>query len=102
MKRFFILSLCVGSFLVGNVAAAEPALKYEVESIVDVPYFDGPAANPKRHKLDLYLPRGCDNFPVVMFVHGGAWRHGDKDFLGIYIKLGKSLAKQSIGLAVPN
>jgi len=28
--------------------------------------------------LDLHLPRGIDNPPLVAWVHGGAWRKGDK------------------------
>lgn len=88
--------------LPGLVQAGEAARSYEVDARVNVPYFEGADADAKRHLLDLYFPRNCENFPVVMFVHGGGWRHGDKDFLGIYIKLGKALARQGIGVAVPN
>jgi len=29
-------------------------------------------------KLDLYLPAGSGPFPLVVYVHGGGWRTGDK------------------------
>lgn len=102
MNRLLVLSLCVGLWTAPATRAAAPAKTYEIQAVIDAPYYQGPGEHPKKHKLDLYLPRDCENFPVVMFVHGGAWRHGDKDFLGIYIRLGKSLARQGIGVAIPN
>jgi acetyl esterase/lipase len=79
-----------------------PAKKFAVESIKDVAYFDGKGADPVKHKLDLFLPKGQKNFPVFFFVHGGSWRHGDKGFLGIYSSLGKYFASQGIGAVVIN
>jgi len=29
--------------------------------------------------LDLYLPEGIENPPLIVWVHGGAWREGSKD-----------------------
>ena len=49
-----------------------------VEATPDVPYAG--TENP-RQRLDLYLPKerkGDGPLPVVVFVHGGAWRAGDK------------------------
>ena len=31
-----------------------------------------------RTSLDVYLPEGCGPAPVLMWVHGGGWRTGDK------------------------
>ncbi|MEW6251890.1 MAG: alpha/beta hydrolase fold domain-containing protein [Planctomycetota bacterium] len=39
----------------------------------NLPY--GPHA---RQKLDLYLPAGAGPFPLVVWIHGGAWLAGDK------------------------
>jgi acetyl esterase/lipase len=84
--------------LVGTVAlAVDP-----VEIVRGMPYYDGPDANPRYHQLDLYLPRGRKDFPVLFFVHGGGWTVGDKDHLGIYTKLGRCLARQGIGMVSPN
>ena len=59
-----------------------PAVPKGVRAILDVSYVPGPKAHP-RQKLDLYIPndpvaptRGP--LPVIVFVHGGAWRTGDK------------------------
>jgi len=49
-----------------------------VEATYDVPYAG--TENP-RQRLDLYLPKARKSekpLPVVVFIHGGAWRAGDK------------------------
>lgn len=43
-----------------------------------------------KHNLDVYFPPYSDRGKVVMFVHGGAWRTGDKD---LYYDLGQTLSK---------
>ncbi|MGE3819033.1 MAG: alpha/beta hydrolase fold domain-containing protein [Isosphaeraceae bacterium] len=57
----------------------EPAkLADSVQVIENVPY--APTDNPK-HRLDLLLPRkpqGDRLLPVVIYIHGGAWRGGDR------------------------
>lgn len=64
----------------GN-APARPAtrpLPENVEAKLDIPY--AATENP-RQMLDLYLPkkRGTDKpLPVVVFIHGGGWKAGDK------------------------
>jgi len=75
---------------------------FRVQAIKDVAYHDGPGADPVKHRLDLFLPRGQKGFPVVLFVHGGAWLHGDKSFLGIYSAVGSTLARHGVGAVVIN
>jgi arylformamidase len=101
----FLVGLAVALFgvLVPSVAvAASPPERYGVRTIKDVPYYEGPGADKVKHRLDLFLPRGRQDFPVVFFVHGGAWLHGDKSFLGIYSAIGSTLARQGIGTVVIN
>lgn len=75
---------------------------FAVETIRDVAYYTGDDAHKTKHKLDLFLPKDCKDFPVIFFVHGGAWRHGDKNFLGIYTRLGNFWAAQGVGAVVTN
>lgn len=49
-----------------------------VKVVKDVPYLEGPGADPKLNVLDLYLPEGGTNMPILFEVHGGGWRVGDK------------------------
>ena len=57
------------------------------------------ADETRKHRLDFYVPKGTASFPVVVFIHGGAWRVGDK---GLYRGLGNRLAKAGIGVAIPS
>ncbi len=41
-------------------------------------YANRPGVSPERTSLDVHLPEGCGPAPVVMWVHGGGWRRGDK------------------------
>jgi acetyl esterase/lipase len=75
---------------------------YEVESTRNLTYYDGAEADQKKHKLDLYLPKGKTDFPVVLFVHGGGWVFGDKNFFGVYEGVGKMFARHGIGAVVTN
>jgi acetyl esterase/lipase len=70
-----------------------------VDVVKDVAYYEGKDADPVRHKLDLYLPKGKKDFPVMMFVHGGTWKSGKKD---IYGALGNVFAKNGVGVVIIN
>jgi acetyl esterase/lipase len=108
-------SRCVVGLLVYSVAAwlgwaagvaraaeadKKDAPAYEVRAERDIPYYTGPDADKVKHKLDLFLPKGKSDFPVVMFVHGGAWVFGDKDFFGAHEAIGRMFARHGIGAAV--
>jgi arylformamidase len=49
----------------------------------DVEYVNEPVSDLQ--KLDVYgfrMPKGCPDVPVVVYVHGGGWRKGDKRAVG--------------------
>src|SRR5207247_1816478 len=62
-------------------------------------YVEGEPAAADKHKLDLYLPRDKKNFPVLVFLHGGSWRTGDRS---LYRALGNRFARAGIGVAIPS
>src|SRR5438552_2761469 len=83
---------CWLSLAVGPALAAEPrpaAKLIPVDEITNVAYYEGKDADRVKHKLDLYLPHGKKDFPVLFFVHGGAWKMGDKNNFGIYRGIGR-------------
>jgi arylformamidase len=47
---------------------------FEKRSKLDVAYGPLPA-----HKLDIYLPLNTNNAPVLVFLHGGAWKGSNKE-----------------------
>ncbi len=73
-----------------------------VKEIKNVAYFEGKDADEYRHRLDLYLPQGKKDFPVVVLVHGGAWMMGDNRCCGLYSSVGEFLASRGIGAVLPN
>lgn len=100
-------------FVAAIALAATPSLRaeapkpaphktYEVETVRDVAYYTGDDADETRHKLDLFVPKDLKNFPVLLFVHGGAWQHGDKSWLGVYASFGKYCARHGIAAVVAN
>lgn len=67
----------------------------------DISYYDDPGRDPHKHVLDLYLPAGATDFPVLLFVHGGGWRHGHKDGLfNPYYRVGRAFAREGVGVVV--
>ena len=47
-----------------------------------VPEYQDVVYGGKDLGLDIYLPSNPDSPPLIVFVHGGAWRRGDKERLG--------------------
>ncbi|MDB6074487.1 MAG: Carboxylesterase [Verrucomicrobiaceae bacterium] len=84
MKHLLFLAFAVASSSFAQDLAAqkqkvlEVAAKSQVEVRLDQSYADN--SNPKQ-MLDLYLPRKRNSekpLPVVAFIHGGGWIHGDR------------------------
>lgn len=67
--------------------------------IRDIVYYEGPDFHPQRHILDLYLPVEGADLPVLIFIHGGGWRSGNKS---IYGYLGNTFARQGYAVVIAN
>jgi acetyl esterase/lipase len=70
-----------------------------VKAVRDIVYLEGQPEDAAKHKLDLYLPSDRTDFPVLMFVHGGNWRNGDRS---LYPSLGNRLARAGVGVVIPS
>jgi acetyl esterase/lipase len=70
-----------------------------VETHTNLTYFSGEGADKYRHRLDLYVPKGKRDVPVVMFVHGGGFTVGIKDQ---YAFVGQVFASYGFATAVIN
>src|SRR5262249_52759848 len=77
-------------------AAAGPLPAYR--EVLNLRYAPG-AGN--RHTLDVFTPAEYGgkkaSRPVVLFVHGGTWMAGDKNFFGMYRGVGRALASGGSG-----
>lgn len=76
--------------------AAPRARASAVSELRDLAYRDGADADPKKHRLDLFLPTGATNVPVLMWIHGGGWQMGDR---WLYASVGRRFAEAGIGFA---
>lgn len=79
-----------------------------VEVRKDIPYAPATAGVEvaAKQRLDLYVPRGDGTgpgkpglWPVFVFVHGGAWRTGDR---GLYGPVGQRFARDGILTVIPS
>lgn len=75
MSRIPLLA-CLFAWSFSLAAAAGEDDKSKVAR--DIPYSEADA----RTKLDVYAPDEGENHPVVVWVHGGGWRRGDKANVG--------------------
>ncbi len=88
-----------------NVSAVKPAAvdeavfggDYDVRSHLNISYREGLDADRRKHQLDLFVPQGAGEFPVLFFVHGGAWTTGDRKLYGL---IGRVFARNGIGTVV--
>ena len=93
------MTMSVPLCLVLALAAPYP----DVQEKQDLRYYDGSGAHSTKHLLNLYLPTGLKNHPVLIFVHGGSWKRGDKDaYGGAYGRLGRNLARTGLAVAIIN
>src|SRR3954469_2395408 len=75
--------------------AADPRAPFDVHA--NLTYYTGEGADKYRHRLDLYVPKGKKDVPVMMFVHGGGFTVGIKDQ---YAFVGQVFASYGIATAV--
>jgi acetyl esterase/lipase len=86
--RARLLSLLVLG-LAGLPAGAAAA---GIKEKLDLRYYPG----RDRHTLDVFAPAEARDLPVVVFVHGGGWLVGDKNFFGVYRRVGRFLASNGV------
>jgi acetyl esterase/lipase len=72
----------------------------------DIAYRSDAAADPDKHRLDLFLPDPAvaAAWPVMVFVHGGGWTSGDRALrMGgrdVYRNIGRFFAGRGVATAV--
>ena len=73
-----VLSACASE---DNAGGTDVCPATGSEAVRDVRYAASPGVAPSLQSLDLYLPTrpdGCGAVPIVVWVHGGGFRRGDK------------------------
>jgi len=93
--KYRALIVCVVSSLIAGISAAADGVRV----VKDVDYVDSADYADGKDRIDLYLPEGNENFPVLVFFHGGGLMRGDKS---VAEHLGTAFASEGIGVAVAN
>jgi acetyl esterase/lipase len=74
-----------------------------VQTANDVAYVDD---GDDKHRLDVFAPEGAQGAAVVIFVHGGFWRAGDRSYfepvVGLYGNVGVALGDMGVVTVVPS
>ena len=84
----------------GEMQIPSMAISDSVEAHRNLTYVEGEADSAEKHKLDIYSPKDPQKAaPVLFFVHGGAWRFGDRTQ---YPPLGNRYAKEGLVTVIPS
>jgi len=82
-KRPLALAVIAASMLTSLTGQAQPgAAGTDVSdrpSIVKTAAIPYASVNGQELALDLYMPADVNNPPLILFIHGGAWRFGSRD-----------------------
>jgi len=91
-----VIGLLAGVAPAQQADKGEAKGKFEVKVMSDLAYTEkGKELDAERQQVDLYLPEGKKDFPVLVYVHGGGWSKGDRK---AGAKVGKTLAGEGIGV----
>jgi acetyl esterase/lipase len=83
----------------GDLSLPSMKVSPEVEVSKDIAYCEGSEEDAAKHKLDIYVPKGKTNAPVLFFIHGGAWKTGDRSQ---YVPLGNRYAREGLVTVLPS
>jgi acetyl esterase/lipase len=95
MKTAVLVALC-GCIVAATVEAAD---KQAVRVVRDVVYRQGAGNSDNKDRLDLYLPEGRTNVPVIVSYYGGALTAGDKSE---HAYVGQRFASAGVATVVVN
>ena len=86
----------VWAWFIGLLLVASEGIGAEARQFQDIAYVENPQ---DRQRVDVYVPVGVEKPPLVVWVHGGAWRAGDKKNVPRYVRslLERGFAVASVG-----
>ena len=98
-KRWMPGSLALAALLAIAPASAAAADGFAIVEHRDIDYIAGKDYAEDKDKLDVFMPEGVSDAPVVVYFHGGALQAGTK---AIGEGLARQLAARGIGLVTAN
>ena len=81
-QNLFLIITCI---IIFNLVFVLPVLGQEtfknIRIFKDIPYAAIKDVEPNFNSLDIYTPLTGENFPVIVFIHGGTWVLGNKGMI---------------------
>lgn len=93
MTHHLLMTIGIAATLVPAAALAQ------VRVVHDVDYIDSAEYPDKKDRLDIYVPPGATRAPVIVSIHGGLLRQGDKSE---EVHVGQRLASAGYVTVVPS
>ena len=73
-----IRRVCVSVALAAGILITASPSAAATSEINDIPYYEGPGADPELHRLNLVIPDSDAPVPALLWIHGGAWAFGGR------------------------
>lgn len=103
IRTFLLPSLCLSvailSLLAPVTTSAESGDSFTVVAHRNIDYIQNQDYSDDKDRLDIFMPEGATNTPVVVYFHGGALQNGTK---AIGDGIAQQLAARGIGLVTAN
>ncbi|WP_420320083.1 alpha/beta hydrolase [Flagellimonas sp.] len=100
MRRYFRLSMGFSILTMLSVSIGYAGFQEEPKVLTkeyfDIAYYTGKDADSIKHKLNLFVPEGVENPPILLWIHGGAWAFGGRKF---ETDLARKFASEGVAVA---
>lgn len=90
MMRAGHSTICLALLALGAVL---PAAGADFRKVSDIPFA---VADGHELRLDIYVPNGVDRPPLIVYVHGGAWRADSKESMPLAALIAQGFAVASV------
>ena len=94
-----LIANCVLLAVATIMAPVVQSLGEQIVADRDVDYLTAVDYAYRKDRLDIFMPEGASNVPVVVFFHGGGLQRGNKSAGEV---LAKTLVPQDIGVVTAN
>ena len=81
--------------LVMNACSGQNETKFEITELNDIDYLEGRSIDSLQ-RLNLVLPEKIENYPLLIWIGGGAWSYGDRN---VEMDLARKFAQEGIAVA---
>lgn len=95
LQAVALFAVCLG--VDGPKPAGEaPEPRFEISELVDLPYHDPVDKDDSLRRINLVLPKGASDFPLLIWIGGGAWAYVDRNQ---EMNIARQFAARGIGVA---